>query len=164
MLDKNKRNLDQLLTKYESDTTVLRQKKEAERAALESFISEFFRLKKEIIWPAFVEIGNLLNKYGHNYHISEEAEFLDATAHFHPANITFNIYPAVLDKAFYQPDSTPYISFIADSYSKKVGIMVSTMMPEHGGTVGSFGQFDSGEITTEFVEKQVIALLTRSFF
>jgi hypothetical protein len=159
MLDSTKEALDSLMNSFGHDLEGLYAKKAEEKLSQENFAREFERLKQEVIWPIIVDIGNQLNSYGHDYHVSEEKEYVDATARFRPANITLNIYPATIDRSSYQPESTPYISFIADKYAKKIVIMVSTMMPGEGGAVGSHGEYEPGQITPEFVENEIIAVL-----
>jgi hypothetical protein len=159
MLESNKNELDTLMNRYKEDLSGLAAKRQQEQEAQDKFISEFKRLQQEVIWPVIVDVGNQLNAYGHDYHVSEEDEYVDATAHFQPASITFNIFPATLDRSFYKPESTPYIQFIANRYAKKVGIVVSTMMPGTGGVVGAHGEYDPSEITKEFVEKEIVEVL-----
>ncbi len=159
MLDDNKKELDKLMNRYSKDLAGLKSKKEEVKEVQERFMTEFKRLEKDVIWPVIVDIGNQLNAYHHDYHILQEDEYVDATAHFQPASITFNIYPATVDRTFYKPESTPYISFIANPYAQKIGIMVSTFMPNEGGVIGSHGDFDPSEITEEFVEKEIITVM-----
>ncbi|MFA7253725.1 MAG: hypothetical protein WC107_04165 [Patescibacteria group bacterium] len=159
MFGHNKASLEQIMNRFNQDSEGLKARKEEEKKSQDEFAAKFEETKKEIIWPAFVDIGNQLNGYGHDYHISEAQEYVDATAHFTPSSITLNIYPAVVDKAFYKPDCTPYVSFIANRYAKKVGITVSTMMPEDGGAIGSHGEFELEQITGEFVEQEVVKVL-----
>lgn len=159
MLDSNKSELDSLMNRYKEDLSGLATKRQQEQASQDEFMKEFMRLEKEIVWPVIVDIGNQLNEYGHDYHVSEEDEYVDATAHFQPASITFNIFPATLDRSFYKPESTPYVQFIANRYAKKVGIVVSTMMPNIGGVVGAHGEYDLSQMTKEFVEKEIVEVL-----
>src|SRR3989344_4553660 len=159
MLNDNKKELDNLMNRYSKDLAGLKSKKVEDKAAGEAFMAELKRLEKEIIWPVLVDVGNQLNAYGHDYHISQEDEYVDATAHTQPASITFNIYPATIERMFYKPESTPYILFVANRYARKIGIMVSTFMPNEGGVVGSHGDFDPSQITKEFVEKEIVAVL-----
>lgn len=162
MLGKHKAELDDLMSLYSQDAAALKQKREAEKATQERFAAEFERLKREVIWPALIDIGNQLTRYGHDFHESEEKEYIDATAFYHPTSVTFNIYPATINKAMCKPESTPYIAFIADRYAKKVIITVSTMMPDQGGVVGEHGVYETNQITPELVEKEVIAVLKNS--
>lgn len=164
MLDENKKELDNIMNRFGSDFEGLQAKKTQEKAEQDEFVKEFMRLKKEVIWPAIVDVGNQLNEYKHDFHVSEENEFVDATANFQPASITLNIYPSSLDKSMYKPESTPYISFIANRYAKKIGIMVSTMMPGEGGAIGSHGEYESSQISRELVEKEIVSVLKNTLF
>ena len=164
MLAENKKELDNIMNRFSNDFDGLKFKKEQERQEQQEFMREFGRLKKDVIWPAIADIGNQLTEYKNDFHVSEEDEYLDATANFSPASITLNIYPAFIDKALYKPESTPYISFVANKYGRKIGIMVSTMMPHEGGVIGSHGEFDTTEITPEFVEREIIEVLKNTLF
>ena len=164
MLQGIRDELSQLMGLYQNDQTGLLAKKEAEKQSQIKFSQDFEELKHKIIWPAIVEVGNELTKYGHDYHVSEEKEFVDAIATFHPAHMTLNIYPASLKEEFKKPESAPYISFVADNYAKKVSIMVSTMMPGEGGSVGSHGDCDPSQITKDFVENEIMNVLKNTLF
>lgn len=164
MLEGNKKELDNIMNRFSNDSNGLQAKKAEERVLQDEFLKEFHRLKKEVIWPTIVDIGNQLSQYQHDFHVSEEEEYVDATANFQPASITLNIYPASLSKASQKTESTPYISFISNRYAKKIGIMVSTMMPGEGGVIGSHGEYDPSEITPELVEKEIIEVLKNTLF
>jgi hypothetical protein len=164
MLFENKKELDNIMNRFNNDIEGLQEQKNKERTEQEEFIKEFERLKHEIIWPVIADVGNQMNEYKHDFHVSEEEEYVDATANFQPASITLNIYPATLDKASYKPESTPYISFIANRYAKKIGIMVSTMMPAEGGVIGSHGEYTLDQVTKEFVEKEIVEVLKNTLF
>ncbi|MCL5410581.1 MAG: hypothetical protein M1324_01855 [Patescibacteria group bacterium] len=159
MLEENRQELGELMNLYQSDEEGLRAKKEAEKLAQTKFSTDFEKLKHDIIWPAIVDVGNELIRFGHDFHVTEEREYVDAVASFHPAHMTLNIYPSSLEGEFRKPESAPYISFIANSYAKKVGIMVSTMMPGEGGSIGSHGEYEPEKITRDFVEKELINVL-----
>lgn len=159
MLEQSKNEIEKLMNLFRDDVAGLNTKKEAEKASLAKFGTEFEKLKKEIVWPVIVEVGNYLTEYGHDFHISEEKEYTDSTATYHPASITFNIYPSTISPEFKKPDSAPYISFVANPYAKKVGITVSTMMPGEGGIVGTHGEYEFSGLTKDFVEKEIILVL-----
>lgn len=162
MQNVNKQELDKLMNRYGNDLNGLKVHREQEKVEQDAFLKSFEKLGHEIIWPVLVDIGNQLNQYGHDYHIDEEKEYVDATAHAEPSTIKFNIYPATLDKSMYKPESTPYVSFFANKFARKVGIAVSTMMPGTGGVIGSHGEFDPSQITKDFVEKEVVEVLKRT--
>lgn len=159
MLSENKKELDSLMHRYSEDLTGLKAQKEQVKAAQDASATAFEKLKHEVIWPIIIDVGNQLNQYGHDYHVDEAEEYVDATAHFQPANITLNIYPARLDRSNYKPECTPYISFVENRYAQKVGIVVSTMMPSEGGVIGSHGEYTLDQLTAEFVEKEIIEVL-----
>jgi hypothetical protein len=163
MLEKNKDQIDQLMNVYKDDLQGVMLRKEAEKVAQDDFAKNFEVVKHEIIWPVIVDVGNQLNQYGHDYHVSEQAEYVDATATFHPASITLNIYPAILGAGEHKPGAAPYISFVADRYAQKVDVMVSTMMPGQGGSVGSHGYYSISEVTKNFVENEVVDVLKNAF-
>lgn len=164
MLDENKQELDNIMNRFSNDSNGLQAKKTEEKVLQEKFMDDFDRLKKEVIWPTIIDMGNQLNQYQHDFHVSEEEEYVDATANFQPASITLNIYPASLDKAMQKTESTPYISFIANSYARKIGIMVSTMMPGEGGAIGSHGEYEVSQITPELVEREILEVLKNTLF
>lgn len=159
MLEGTKNELEQLMNLYKNDTEGLEAKRIREKDDQDQYNQDFEKLKKEIIWPVIVEVGNYLTKYGHDYHITEEKEFVDSTATYHPALIVFNIYPSTISEQFKKPESAPSISFVANPYQKKVGILVSTMMPGEGGCIGSHGDFDLTQFSQEMVEKEITNVL-----
>lgn len=159
MLAGTKNELEQLMGLYKNDTDGLQAKKAQDKIDQAKFNQDFEKLKKEIIWPVIVEVGNYLTKYGHDYHVSEEKEYVDSTAAYHPAIIAFNIYPSTLNEQFRKPESAPSITFVANPYNKNVGIMVSTMIPGEGGFVGSHGDFGLEQITAEMAEKEIVNVL-----
>lgn len=162
MQDNTKQELDNLMNNFGQSLDSLAQKKSQEKDEQDQFIKEFDKIKHEIIWPTIVEIGNQLNSYGHDYHVSEEDEYVDATASYTPASITLNIYPSTIDKSYFTPESTPYVSFVADKYAKRVSMVVSTMLPGVGGTIGTHGECGLEQISKEFVENEIIAVLKKS--
>jgi hypothetical protein len=162
MLEENRQQLSKLMSLYRSDEEGVKAKREAEKQAQMKFVADFERLKHEVIWPAFVDFGNELTNYGHNFHVAEEKEYVDAIASFHPAHITLSLYPSSLSSEYCKPESAPYVSFMANGYAKKIGIVVSTMTPENGGSIGSHGEYEPGKITRDFVEKELIDVLKNS--
>jgi len=150
----------QALMQSSLDSTAQQQEKILQRKKeQEEFHAVFEKLKKEIIWPEIVEIGNVLTGYGHDFHVAEENEYTDATAQYHPASLVFYLYPSTLKAEFKKPGSCPYIAFTANTYAKKIALTVSTMIPGEGGSVGSHGEYTPDQITKEMVEKEIIAVL-----
>ncbi|OQA04201.1 MAG: hypothetical protein BWY68_00460 [bacterium ADurb.Bin400] len=159
MKEKNLQELERIMTLYQHSLDKLKAEREGELQTQERFMIEFDRVKKSVIWPVLIDVGNQLTRYGHDFRVMEEEEYIDATAFYHPAMITFYIFPAVLGRSPRHIDSMPYISFVADRYAKKVTINVSTMMPNTGGVVGSHGSFELDKITAELVEAEIVQVL-----
>lgn len=159
MLEQNKQELDRLMNLYNETLHQIESKKDQERAELDSFKKRFEDLKHHVIWPVIADIGNELTNYGHDFHVSEEDESLDAIAVYHPASITFNIYPSFLEQDYRKPDSAPYISFLANPYAKKITLVLSTMMAHHGGSVGNYDEIDIDSLNTEWVENKIVEVL-----
>ncbi len=162
MLEYNRQQLDEIMARYNQDMEGIKAQKNSELVSQNEFAKKFEQIKKNVIWPAFVDVGNQLNNYGHDYHVSEEDEYVDATAHYTPSNITLNIFPSFLGHTSHHLDSSPYISFVSNKYAKKVVIMVSTMMPGAGGVIGTNGEHDISDITTDFVEQRIIDVLQKT--
>ena len=159
MLDESKQELERLMGAYKDTADHLQEKKEKERAGVEEFEKKFKSLKQEVIWPAIVEVGNELTNFGHDYHVYEEDGYLDATAVYHPSHITFIIFPSFLEERFRRKESAPYVSFDADSYTRKISITLSTMMAHEGGSVGGYDQVDIYAITREWVQAKIIEVM-----
>lgn len=159
MQEQNLTDLQKLMQSHQDNTDQYKEQIEKRRQEQAAFHKTFEKLKKDVIWPEIVGIGNVLTGYGHDFHVAEENEYTDATAQYHPASIVFYLYPSTLKPEFKKPGSSPYIAFMANTYAKKVTISVSTMIPGEGGSVGSHGDYDPAEITPEMIEKEIIAVL-----
>lgn len=163
MQEENRQELSKLMALYQNDQEGLRIKKEQDKLAQTKFSTDFEKLKKEIIWPTIVDVGNEIVKYGHDYHVAEEKEYVDSIASFHPAHMTFYIYLSKLPNEYRKNECAPYISFVADTYARKVDIVVSTMMPGQGGSIGSHGDYEPSQITRKFIENELVNVLKNSF-
>ncbi|HOX40682.1 MAG TPA: hypothetical protein PK263_00640 [bacterium] len=159
MESQNLEELKKLMDRFENDADNVADEKAQQAQVRKEFLDQFEKIKHEVIWPVLVDVGNQLNSYGEDYHVSEDKERVDATAHAEPSSITFNIYPKTVNRAFYKPESTPYIQFAADPYAHKIAVNVSTMMPGKGGVMGLHGLFDIDKITNDLVEKEVVEVL-----
>ncbi len=158
-MEKHKKALEGLMNFYRENTGVAEAKRLEAAAAEKEFNRNFEHIKHEVIWPIIVDIGNELTHYSHDFQVTEEERYTDATAVYHPANITFSIYPAFLKDYERRPESAPYVSFVADPYARMVSVSVSTMLPGTGGVVGEHGRYSIDKITSEFVEKEIVEVL-----
>jgi hypothetical protein len=159
MKKETKSQLDVLMDKYGQRLEEAKKRQEQIKSEEDVFLSEFKRLRKEVIFPEMEDIGNHLKVRGHDYRIAEEEESLDSEGRTRDAKITINIFPAGVDRSAYRPEDTPSISFIATRYEKKIWVHGSNMMPNRGGSAGSRGKFNVEEITSDIVEREVLKVL-----
>ncbi len=163
MKKENKSQLDVLMDKYEQRLEEAKKRQEQIKSEDDVFLSEFRRLRKEVIYPRMEDIGNQLKARGHDYQISDEEESVDLGGRTRDARITMNIFPAGVDRSAYRPENTPSISFIATRYKKNIWVHGSNMMPNRGGSAGSRGEFNAEEITSDMVEGEVLGVLKEIF-
>jgi hypothetical protein len=163
MKEETKSQLDILMNKYKKKLTEPENKKEQQMSGEDIFLSEFRRLRKEVIRPAMEDIGNQLKSHGHDFEVLEEEESVDHEGRTQDANIIMRIFPAGNDKSIYRHEGTPGISFHAAKYKMKIWIHTSTVLPKRGGQAGSRGEFKPEEINTDLVEQKTLALLKEIF-
>ena len=92
MLEQNQKELDGLMNKYQGDLSGLQQKRTEVQAAQAAFMAEFKRLKKDVIWPTLIDIGNYLNR---NFSINERVDVFKNIVmgyEVHTANEVINNY------------------------------------------------------------------------
>ena len=151
------------MDKYEQRLEEAKKRQEQIKSEEDVFLSEFTRLRKEVIHPRMEDIGNPLKERGHDYRISEEEESVDLEGRTRDARITMNIFPAGVDRSAYRPENTPSISFVATRYKKKIWAHSSNIMPNRGGSAGPRGEFNAEEITSDVVEREVLGVLKEIF-
>ena len=71
MKDKVKIELNSLINGYEKRKAKQVKKFEAQKRKEDKFLQEFYLIRKNIIKPAMIEIGELLKLRGRNYQIDE---------------------------------------------------------------------------------------------
>lgn len=163
MKKETKSQLDVLMDKYGQRLEEGKKRQEQIKTEEDAFLSEFERLRKEVIRPVMEDIGNQLKARDHDYLISEKEEAVDLEGRTQDAKITMNILPAGVDRSVYRPESTPSVSFIATRYKRKIWVHGSNMMPNRGGSAGSRGEFNAEEINSDVVEKEVFGVLKEIF-
>ena len=158
-----KSRLDGLMDKYEQRLAATKTKQEQIKSEEETFLSEFKRLREEVIRTTMEEVGIHLKARGHDYQISEAEESVDAEGRTQDAEIIFSIFPAGIDRSLYRPENTPSISFTAPRYKKKISVHGSNMLPNRGGSAGPRGEFKAEEIDGALVEREVLGVLEEIF-
>ena len=114
------------------------------------FLQLFEILGRITIVPAMVEIGKLLESYGHKCDIGKS---------FEEKAIFMNIFPNGKNQY-----SHPSIAFMADESNQKIGVHIKSFMPgADGGKENYLGDFLIEDITSDFVERKIVNLIQESF-
>ena len=162
MKDKVKNELNSLINGYEKRKAKQVKKIEAQKREEDKFLQEFYLIRKKIIKPAMIEIGELLKSRGRNYQIDEQDEEFDREVKTKDARI--NIYFLILEKGYEsQLFEYPFVSFIADKRKKKIVTQENTTRPNRGGHSGDTGSYSLSQITTDLVHQKIMNVLKELF-
>jgi hypothetical protein len=163
MNKKAKSQLDTLMDKYEQRLAEAKNRQEQIKSEEEAFLSEFKRLREEVILPTMEEVGNQLKARKHDYRILETEESVDGEGRVINAEITMNIFPSGIDRSLYTPQNTPSITFTAPRYKKRICVDGSNIMPKREGAAGPRSEFKAEEINSALVEREVLGVLEEIF-
>ena len=158
-----KKELATLLNNYDRRLKEKREQEEKVRKVKDIFLTEFKRLRVEVIKPVMEQIGSQLKERGHDYSIEEGEERKDARGGTLDAYITMNIFPSEAKQHEYGPSSTPYISFRAITYKKMITVFGSTMMPKREGSSGPRVSFGIGQTNEDLVTREILEMLKEIF-
>ena len=162
MKDKVKNELNSLINGYEKRKAKQVKKFEAQKREEDKFLQEFYLIRKKIIKPAMIEIGELLKSRGRNYQIDEQDEEFDREVKTKDARI--NVYFLILEKGYEsQLFEYPFVSFIADKRKKKIVTQENTTRPNRGGHSGDTGSYSLSQITTDLVHQKIMNVLKELF-
>ena len=162
MKDKVKNELNSLINGYEKRKAKQVKKFEAQKREEDKFLQEFYLIRKKIIKPAMIEIGELLKSRGRNYQIDEQDEEFDREVKTKDARI--NVYFLILEKGYEsQLFEYPFVSFIADKRKKKIVTRENTTRPNRGGHSGDTGSYSLSQITTDLVHQKIMNVLKELF-
>ncbi len=163
MKKESKVKLDTLMSKYNQGIAKIQQKREQVEKKEETFLTEFRRLRKEVIRPVMEDIGSQLRKGKHEFQISEREELKDPEGRRLDANINMNVYPNGINRDDFGSASTPFIYFRADKYKERISVIGSTMMPGRGGDRTGYGEFEIMKVTVDIIESKILEVLERIF-
>ena len=162
MKDKVKNELNSLINGYEKRKAKQVKKFEAQKREEDKFLQEFYLIRKKIIKPAMIEIGELLKSRGRNYQIDEQDEEFNREVKTKDARI--NVYFLILEKGYEsQLFEYPFVSFIADKRKKKIVTQENTTRPNRGGHSGDTGSYSLSQITTDLVHQKIMNVLKELF-
>ena len=137
--------LDRFSGKRDTDTGGSPQGKAAE----DTFVGDFARLKQSVIRPTFATIGNLLQERGHEFNISEEPG----------GKISIHIVPAGVNKSIHPYDWFPTLSFFGSPHTKTIGLHGRNMRPNSESSSGSRGDYKPSQINRDLVEKELMKFI-----
>jgi hypothetical protein len=106
-------------------------------------------------------IGTVLQTRGHDYKIVEEDVSTDAPGTQKDIMISMYIFPSRAGA----PSTTrellhfPSISFRPDPYWRRIIIHTSNVTLTYGGLSGGRGEYSIAQITSEFVEKELVQIV-----
>ena len=162
MKDEVKNELNSLINVYEKRKAKQVKKFEAQKRNEDKFLQEFYLIRKNIIKPAMIEIGELLKSRGRNYQIDEQNEIIDHEVKTKDARI--NIYFLIPEKGHEsQLFEYPFVSFIADRRKKKIMTQENTTRPNRRGHSGGTGSYPLSQITTDLVHQKIMNVLKALF-
>lgn len=158
-----KSRLDTLMDNYEKRLAEAKSRQKQAKSEEEAFLSEFKRLREEVIYTTMEEIGNQLKIRGHDYKISEGEESVDGEGKVINAEIAMNIFPSGVDRSLYTPQNTPSITFTAPRYKKRICVEGSNIMPKREGAAGPRSEFKAEEMNRALVEREILGVLEEIF-
>jgi len=164
MKDISKSELASILDKYDEDLASRQKAAQKSKTEDEIFLSEFQRIRKEVIRPIMEELGTEVRTRGHEYKIEEKEETTDSEGKTSDAAIVMKVYPKDVDRMeCLRTGSTPYVGFGAVRYKKKVFAYCSNIAPGRGGSSGPSVEYDVSQIVPEVAEREVVRGLTHIF-
>lgn len=162
MKDEVKDEFNSLINRYEERKTKRLKEFKAQKKEEDKFLQEFYLIRKNIIKPAMIEIGELLKSRGQNYQIGEQDEIIEHEVKTKDAEI--NIYFLIPEKGYVsQLLEYPFVSFIADRRKKKILTHENTTRPNRGGHSGGTGLYPLSQITTDLVHQKIMNVLKELF-
>lgn len=170
MQDKLKTVLDSLLESYDENVKKEREKRKGSKSKHVDFIEEFYQAREEIIWPAMIEIGQLLKYKAHDSRVElvdDEFKSVGGTE----ANICMYIYPNGEGADTSRAKNYPYLSFTASWHEQVILIHSNTHIPRRSlstiaplrGSTGLRGSCNVKDITEEFVQDEIAKVMKEVF-
>lgn len=122
------------------------------------FLAQFYDVGAAVIRPAFAEMEAEVLTHGLESKISESHEGRGTSGPLSSASITMTIFVGGKAGSSLSQDF-PHLTFRCNKSDERVGLMRSTISPRRGGMAGYEGEYKLEEITFDFVQEKVVALL-----
>jgi hypothetical protein len=159
--EETKNRLANVLNRYDEEQSGAKKQAQETQTAQEELLQAFGHLRTEVIRPSMEAIGTVLQTRGHEYKIVEEDVSTDAPGTQQDLMISMYIFPS---RAGAQATTRellhfPHISFRPDPYWRRIIIHTSNVTLTYGGLSGGRGEYSISQITSEFVEKELVQIV-----
>jgi len=158
MKKEDESHLESILKTFEQKLAKSKDAKEQRQSEEDVFYMEFKRIRTQVIRPAMEDIGNQLTARGHTSEISEVGDERSKR----DAKITMSIMIGGVPSSACVPENTVSVSFSHTGHMT-ISIHASTPMQNRRGFEGQRGNYAGSEITTDLVEKKILAVLEEVF-
>ena len=157
-----KNELTSILTAYRARLLDSQDRETKIKAARVNFVEAFRNLKADKIRPVLDEFVAQLNEAGHQASVVDQQEASDRNGQFTPASITLRIVPARIGEVVGSSTASTRveITFSANQHTMKVLVSSSN---NSNGAIGRRGDHDLGELTSTFVENNVLKTIRDAF-
>ena len=160
MKEETKNRLANVLNRYDEEQSGAKKQAQETQTAQEELLQAFGHLRTEVIRPSMEAIGTVLQTRGHEYKIVEEDVSTDAPGK-QDVMISMYIFPSRAGA----PSTTrellhfPRISFRSDPYWRRIIVQTSNVTLTYGGLSGGRGEYSISQVTSEFVEKELVQIV-----
>jgi hypothetical protein len=156
-----KNELQSILAAYRARLVDSQEREAKIKAARTAFVDAFRSLKAEKIAPVLEEFVAQLNEAGHQASVIDQQEASDRNGQFTPASIALRIVPArAADMATPSSGTRIEVTFSANQHTMKVLVSSSN---NSNGAIGKRGDHELSELTTGFVESNVLRTIREAF-
>ncbi len=157
-----KNELKSILATYRARRLEAQEREANIRTARAAFVESFRALKAEKIGPVLDEFVAELNEAGHQASVVDQQEASDRNGQFTPASIALRITPPRIGDSPGSPAAGTRIevTFSANQHTMKVLVSSSN---NSNGTSGRRGDHELAELTTAFVEKNVLQTIREAY-
>ena len=161
MEEETKNHLAHVLNRYDEEQSGAKKQAQETKTEQEGLLQSFGQLRTEVIRPIMEDIGTVLKTRGHDYKIVEEDISTDEQGTQKKVMISMYIFPS---RAGAQATTRellhfPHISFKPDPYWRRIIIHTRNVTLTYGGLSGGRGEYSISQITSEFVEKELVQIV-----
>lgn len=160
------KSIEGILEAYDKQQQTARREMERRTALREEFLNKFDEKSRTMIRPVMEQAGNLMERSGHQYEITEQIESPQHNGkspqhNSAPTNalIKLTIFPNGERPRTQEQIGWPHVAMIVNPSRNTVLAHESAMMPNVGGPFGTAGEYTLEELTADVVEAHIINVL-----